>query len=125
MKLSNFVLFQAIIDEKKDTYKNSLHIEGRRRRDRRVPREALKKFRFSSFRHLFMSRNDQALLNATGHDHRSFNMLLRKFKRTYDYYMIDRDTGRIRPKVLDRDGAPMGKPRDLTALGALGLVLMW
>ena len=93
MKLSNFVLFQAIIDEKNDTFKNSLDIEGRRRCDRRVPREALKKFRFSSFRHLFMSRNDQALLNATGHNHRSFNMLLRKFKRTYDYYMIDRDTG--------------------------------
>ena len=102
--------------KKNDTFKNSLDIEGRRRRDRRVPREALKTFRFSSFRHLFMSRNDQALLNATGHDHRSFNMLLRKFKRTYDYYMIDSDTGRIRPKVLDLDGAPMGKPRDLTAL---------
>ena len=84
MKLSNFLLLEAILDEKNDTFKNSLDTEGRHRRDRRVPREALKTFRFSSFQHLFMSRNDQALLNATGHDHRSFNMLLRNFKRTYD-----------------------------------------
>ena len=110
---------------KTNIYKHSLSIEGRRRRDMRVPRAALKKFRFSSFRQLFLSRNDQALLNATGHDHRSFNMLLRKFKRTYEYYMVDKDTGRIRPKLLDIDGESMGKPRDLTALWALGLVLMW
>ena len=125
MRLPTKILFIAVIDAKDGNYKEHLDEEGRKRRDRRIPRAALNFFKYSSFKHLYKSGNDQALLNATGHDHRSFNLLLGKFEHTYDYYMVDSETGRIRAKKLDFDGAPYGGKRDMTAIGALGLVLMW
>ena len=125
MRLSTVMIYHAILEQKDNTYMDLLDEEGRRRRDRRMPRIAIRRFKFSSFMHLYSSGNDQALLNATGHDHRSFGMLLSKFKRTYDYYMVDPESGKIRAKQLDNDGLPMGHKRELNALGALGLVLMW
>ena len=43
MTLPTLMIFQAITDNKDDTYKDLLGIEGRRRRDRHIPRAALKK----------------------------------------------------------------------------------
>ena len=55
-------------------------------------------FRFSTFRHLYLSCNDQALINATGFDDRTFNLLLQKFKPYYDFHTIDEDRGMFRLK---------------------------
>ena len=60
-------------------YKKWLDEEDRRRRDRQIPRCVLRTFFYSSFYHLYQSRNDQALLNATGHDFNSFDSLLTLF----------------------------------------------
>ena len=98
--------------------------EDKRRRDRRIPRAALRPFKYSSFKYLYSSGNDQALLNATGFDHTSFDLLHLKFKETYDQHMVTHD-GLIKKKKLDADGIPMGRARDLHSVGALGLVLMW
>ena len=65
------------------------------------------------------------MLNATGHDHESFRMLLDVFKPVYDLYMWDEKTQCIRLKRVDGNGEPRGKVHDLTACGCLGLVLMW
>ena len=59
--------------------------EAKHRRDRRYPRVAVKHFSYSSFRHLYLSHNDQALLNCTGYDHPTFTVLVRKFQPYYDY----------------------------------------
>ena len=66
MGLPTFILFQAIMDDKNDTYKDLLVNEGRRRRDQRIPLAALEKLKRSSFNHLYSSGNNQALLKATG-----------------------------------------------------------
>ena len=55
----------------------------------------------------------------------SFSMLLRRFKWNYDHYMVYLESGLICVKKLDDDGLPMGKVRELNAICALGLVLMW
>ena len=107
------------------TYVSLLDEAGRLQRDRRYPRTSILPFRFSTFWHLYLSCNDQALINATGFDHRTFNLLLQKFKPYYDFYTIDEDTGMIRPKKLREDGKPYGRQRDMCAVGGLGLVLMW
>ena len=55
----------------------------------------------------------------------SFIMLLSRFKWTYDHYMVDPDSGIIHAKKLDDDSLPMGNPRELNAVGVIGLVLIW
>ena len=73
-----------------------LSAEDKRRRDRRTPRAALKKYRFSSFKYLFDSKNDQALLNCCGLDHAVFAELLSMFEPLFHRYTLD-DKGKIRP----------------------------
>ena len=107
------------------SYKRWLSSEDRQRRDRRIPRCALRKWNFSSFRYLYISGNNQALINATGHDHTSFRKLLRLFSDLYIYWTWDLKTNLIRPKILDVNGYPCGRQRDLSPIGCLGLVLMW
>ena len=74
---------------------------------------------------MYSSGNDQEILNDIGQDHWFFSILLIKFKWTYDYYMVDAESGLIRAKKLDDDGLPIGTLHDLNMVGALGLVLMW
>ena len=104
-----------------------LEDDERRRRDRRIPRSALNKYSHSPFMCLFLSGNDQALLNATGHDHSSFRKLLVVFEPLYDTFTWDHQFRYIRRKKIDPiSGKPKGgKKRDMTACGCLGLVLMW
>ena len=106
-------------------FKCWLDEEERRQRNRRYPRSALRTFRFSTFYQLYESRCNQALLNARGHNFHSFENLLSLFAPYYHFYTFDDKIGAIRPKVLRRDGLPEGRPRDLTACGCLGLVLVW
>ena len=108
-----------------ESYKDVISIEDRHRRDRRIPRCALRSYFYCSFRTLYLSGNDQALLNLTGNDHSTFSKLLSRFKPLYDLNTIDKDTGLIRPKMLQPDGKPFGKKRDMTAVGCMGLVLAW
>ena len=89
MKLSTRFIFMYVCASKKQSYKHLLDENERRRRDRRIPRASLRSYLYSSFRHLYCSGNDQALLNATGHDHASFRRLLVLFKPVYDAYMWD------------------------------------
>ena len=124
MRYSTLILYAYLLDND-IPYKMLLELEERRRYDRRVPRCALRPFVYSSFKYLYLSKNDQALINATGHDHSSFNSLLELFQQYYKFWTMETYSGIICKKVLDDDGEPMGKERDLSAYGCLGLVLMW
>ena len=104
------------------SYRQLLDDEEKCRRDRRIPRCALRKFKYSSFKYLFVSGNNQALLNATGHDHRTFGILLGKFKVMFDSHYECRKTKLIKPRDPDR---ARGKPREIEAVCVLALVLVW
>ena len=78
-----------------DRYVHLLEQEQVIRRDRRVPRCALRVYRYSTFVYLYSSGNNQALLNATGHDHRSFSVQLQKFKYTFDNHSVCEHTNAI------------------------------
>jgi hypothetical protein len=82
---------------------------------------ALRTYEESPFAFLLASRNDQALLNATGVDHAEFSSLLSKFQPLFDCYTVDERTGAI----VEKPTANRGRKRSIDAAGALGLVLMW
>jgi hypothetical protein len=85
----------------------------------------LKYFHESSFKHLFDTGNEQALLNATGVDHEEFNKLLALFKPIFDSHMLDETTGFIRKKKKSVAAGYRGRPRSIDAAGCLGLILLW
>ena len=87
MKFSAAALYVYL---ESSTYASLLDEAGRLQRDHRYPRISLLPFRYSSFQHLYLSRNEQALLNATGFDHHTFDLLLQKFKPYYDFYNCPR-----------------------------------
>eukprot|EP00171_Calliarthron_tuberculosum_P002982 IDg2982t1 len=69
---------------------------------------------------LFMSANDQALITLTGFDHNAFNYILYKFAHLYIIYSPYSSTG-----MVTRLQRPARRPRSLTALQCLGLILTW
>ena len=105
-------------------YNMLLDAEERKRRDRQIPRVSIKRFKDCLFLYLYNSGNNQALLNLTGCNHENFSKLLHKFHSKYDSHTFDSVTGLIRPKKQCLFG-PKGRPRELNAIGGLGLVLMW
>ena len=123
MKISTLCLCIMLMES--TPYKRYLSEEERRLRDRRYPRCAVQPFKYSNFYHLYESKNDQALANATGHDFNSFDNLLRLFAPVYNLNTYDEQLRVIRPKILDAEGNRKGRPRDLPACGCLGLILMW
>jgi hypothetical protein len=102
------------------TFHDALSSEERRLRDRRYPRCSVPRWNESPFKFLLDSRNDQALLNATGLSFPSFDELLLAFEPYYNGYTFDDATGQIR-KLKGKSG----RKRELPAEGALGLVLVW
>ena len=121
--LAYYILF----DEDDDDDTPQLSIEERRRRDRRYPRKAVQYYPRSPFRYIFLSGDEQALLNACGVDHKVFDELLQLFAPVYDTHTYNRATGHIKKMRLFADGTPKNRPvpRHLDATGCLGLVLMW
>ena len=101
-----------------------LSIKEKRRRDRRIPRVALKKYGESPFKYLYNSCNDQALLNITATDHAVFKELLALFEPNFNKYMMD-DNSNIRRVKCTRNGKRKGRKRDIDAVGCLALVLFW
>jgi len=109
-------------DDEHITFRNRLTAEGRRRRQRRIPRSALQSPHLSAFAVMLGSGNDQSLITACGLDHRAFRELLilySPFYQRYSPYSVD---GRLRRVSPDING---GRPRTMTAEHSLGLYLMW
>ena len=98
--IAYFILFDDSDDE------NELSSEDRRRRDRRYPRASVQFYEQSPFRYIFLSGDEQALLNACGVDHKVFDELLQRFQLVYDTHTYDRETGHIKKKRLSPEGVP-------------------
>ena len=101
------------------TYSEWLEEDVRSRRDRRIPRCALRTYVYSKFRKILKSGNNQACINATGHDLYCFCKLLRLFEPVYVFWTFDEDPTKIRRKVVDTSGRPKGSPRDMTLCNCL------
>ena len=123
MRLPSFLLYCKLI-EPHSTFRDNLEYEDRVRRDRRIPRLALKQFKYSTFKYLYISENSQILMDVTGHDRHSFRLLLSKFKHGYDFNMMD-ESGYIFLKNIVDQGMPMGLTRQLKTIGGSGIIIMW
>ena len=117
------VLYHYLL-EVKDPIPDFLCMEERRCCDIHVPRCALMPYHASSFEYISISDNNQTLINATGHDHASFDTVLWFFRSMHRHYTFDYNTGLIRKKVCDIF-KPLELERDLSPIGCFGLVLMW
>ena len=95
MRLSTLFMYYQMMLER-PSYKQLLEGKEKLRRDHWIPRAALTVFCYSSFTYIYNSGNDQALLNATGHDHKLFDKLLGNFKLYYHFYTFDDNIGIIR-----------------------------
>ena len=88
---------------------NKLSLEDRRRRLRRIPRIAIRKYSQSAFKYMFDSGNDQALLNCCGIDHRAFCKLVALFEPVFNCHSCDEAAGRVKKlKVSSKTGLPWG-----------------
>ena len=114
MRLTAIMLYDHF-NEKGRSYKTDLDKQERLNCDKCIPRIVLKKYKYSSFKYVYLSGDDQDLVNATGYDHSSFNNLLHKFKPIHDTYMCDLETGLIREKsftpMVCQRGEPVAKYR--------------
>ena len=115
-----YALSSSSGDELDDGQRPLLSDEENRRRDRRTPRISLRRYSESSFKYLFNSGNDQALLNCCGVDHRVFRQLLDLFSPVFHAYTFDDATGQIRKKANTA-----GRRKHIDDVGCLGLVLYW
>lgn len=96
--------------------------EQKRRRQKRIPRVSLLLPHQSSWRKLYTSRNDQALITFTGLDVNAFDALLTRFAPVFDvftpykssdgFYFIKNDLNKGRKRLID-------------ARDCLGLLLAW
>ena len=136
MRSSYLLLFlAAIIDEeeeeekekKKRSFINKLNAEGRRRRQRKLPRAALQDPNHSAWTKLFMSQDDGALITVTGFDHQTFAEILSRFaKYYYDYTPWTRkNDGLFYKKRNLGKSKGRGRKRKVSATCCLGLVLAW
>ena len=102
-------------------FRQKLSAEGKRRRDRRIRRRALRNPEQSAWRHLYQSGCDQSLITLTGLDHEAFAKLLAKFDYPFKSYTPYSDSNAI----ARLNGARKGRPRTLDSSTCLGLCLAW
>lgn len=124
MTVSTTIIIAALLQRRRRretlTLKDYLRAEGRRRRDRRVPRAALQAPFMSAYATLFGSGSDQALITMTGIDQRAFRYLLPRFNTDYIRFSPYGKDCRIVLRTANQ-----GRPRTLGADACLGLVLSW
>ena len=123
MKFSSLILF-ALLFENYSSFHDLLEDNERRHCDRHYPWSSLKPYFYLCFKTLYLSRNNQALINATGHGHKSFHSLFLLFYPYYKYWTVDVESGCISREVLYSNKESGGRQRYISAIGYLGLVLM-
>ena len=83
------ILISFLEMEDKKKFRDYLTMDGVHCRDRRIPRCCALHYPASSpWMKLFSSMHDQSLITLTGFDHRTFRMLLIKFKPYFDQVLV-------------------------------------
>lgn len=98
----------------------SLSAAERQLRQQRIPRDSLLNVHETSWRKLYYSYNNQALITATGLDHPTFEYLLGKFQPIFDSTTPFGSDNERYIKTTTR-----GRRRKVLAMDCLGLVLVW
>ena len=86
MRLLAIMLYVHFSDEDQ-SYNNDFDEQKKLNHGKCISRISLKRYKYSSFTYLYLSGDDQALVNSTGRNQSSFNKLLHKFKPIYDIYV--------------------------------------
>jgi hypothetical protein len=124
----------ALIEKKRRRrerrFRTYLSADGRRRRDRRIPRVSLRMPCDLPWEKIFRSANDQSLITLTGFDFASFNMLHGHFVLFFNYFTPHRaqqdGTLAILQRPLGGDGvAGRGRKRIITSDACLALLLVY
>ena len=123
------MLSQYYATQKVKLFRNELNLEGRRRRDRCIRREALLQPEAAPWQKLYSSGNEASLITITGMDYAAFKELLKIYKPLFDEYTpwtgdCDGTTYR-RLRVNNSNQTKKGRKRIITAEASLGLVLAW
>jgi DDE superfamily endonuclease len=114
--------------ENQRKWKYQLTLEGRRRRERRLPRESLLPPDRSAWSRLFDSGNDQALITITGFDHAAFASLVALFEPwflSHTPWTGNQDGTTFRELPAPPIRYAGGRKRIINARTCLGLVLAW
>jgi DDE superfamily endonuclease len=120
------LLMAWLLAEEERKWKYQLTLEGRHRRERRLPRESLLSPDLSAWTQLYDSGNDQAMITITGFDHAAFASLLSLFEGWFNRHTPwtgcqDGTTF----QELDPERYRGGRSRIIDAKTCLGLVLAW
>ena len=104
-----------------------LTAEGRQRRQRGLPREALLDPEDSPWNKLYFSGNDQALITVTGFDHNAFETLMVMFRPYYCSYTpwTGQNDGRTFKRLRKPVALGTGRKRMISDHACLGLTLCW
>jgi hypothetical protein len=127
---SKFLLFLALLkleeEERKEYFWQKLDEEGRRRRDRRIPRCALVDPNESAWEKVYSSGNDGAMITVTGFDNQAFHRLLLLFSPYFNKYTpyTRRNDGATYKEVVQTKWSS-GRPRLINPAACLALVLAW
>jgi DDE superfamily endonuclease len=107
-------------------FRNLLTIEGKRRRERKLPRCALPNPTESPWQKVFESKDDGSLITVTGFDFTAFNALVAVFRPFFEGYTpwTGKQDGLTFKQVVVNEKYK-GKARLITAESCLGLVLAW
>lgn len=122
-----FLLFYLMAGKKrKGRFRDKLCVEGKKRRERKIPRRALPDPSESPWRKLFDTKDDASLITITGFDHDAFDILLQLFRPYFDGYTpwTGNQDG-FTFKAITPNAKYPGKARIITAESCLGLVLAW
>jgi hypothetical protein len=102
-------------------YYRQLLLVEKRRRYRRLPRCALPLPCESSWRRVYVSQSDQALITLTGVDFATFHFIHDRFAMWFNNYTPFTKDGFIRLKKVGKGG----RPRLMSSYDGLGLILTW
>ena len=97
----------------------SLSDRQRRRRDKRIPRNALLSTRRSPWRRVLHSQSDQALITVTGLDHATLHYALELFAPLFDNYTPHNCD------IIRAHNPKLGRPRKIRPEDCMGILLCW
>ena len=72
--------------KRRETFSNTLNEDGRRRRDRNIPRIVLPPPKHAAWKYLYDSGDDGALITVTGFDHATFSFISELFEPYFNCY---------------------------------------
>jgi DDE superfamily endonuclease len=131
MRRRFFLLAALVANKRKGSahrFRYRLNEEGRRRRDRNIPRNALPAPKDAPSPILYQSGDDGALITITGFDHETFSYILGKFEPYFNDFTPwtkSNDGGFSYVRLNQSKSKGRGRRRDVNSVACLGLVLSW